>query len=116
MNKRKEGTKYEDVAADYMTENGYRIVERNFRCRIGEVDIIARKGNVLVFTEVKYRTNDAKGAPEYAVNYYKQKKIMKVCDYYRMTHHIPQSQQIRFDVCTIMGNTLKYYENAFLYG
>lgn len=115
MNKREEGTKYETMASEYMEKNGYRVVDRNFRCRIGEIDIVARKGNVLVFTEVKFRSTTSKGAPEYAVNYYKRKKIMKVCDYYRMIKHIPYSQQIRFDVCAITGNTLKYYENAFLY-
>lgn len=115
MNKREEGNKYESLACDYITNKGYKIVERNFRCRFGEVDIIAHDKNILVFIEVKYRSSDAVGAPEYAVNYYKRKNIIKVCDFYRMSHKIPDFMQVRFDVCTISGKTLKYYENAFLY-
>ena len=59
MNKRQVGTQYESMAVQYLTEAGYHILERNFRCRTGEIDIIAKDGAYLVFVEVKYRASAA---------------------------------------------------------
>ena len=56
MNKRQLGTVYEQKAAAYLQQQGYEILECNFRCRIGEIDIIAREGEYLCFVEVKYRS------------------------------------------------------------
>ena len=68
MDKRELGRRYELFAADYLKKQGYRIVELNFCCRQGEVDIIARDKDVLVFIEVKYRKNLHSGAPAEAVD------------------------------------------------
>ena len=75
MDKRELGRRYELFAADYLKKQGYRIVELNFCCRQGEVDIIARDKDVLVFIEVKYRKNLHSGAPAEAVDAKKQQKI-----------------------------------------
>ena len=69
QNRRQIGTEEEALAAEFLEGRGYRIVERNFRCRLGEIDLIARDGSVLVFIEVKYRKTGAYGDPAEAVDY-----------------------------------------------
>ena len=61
MNRRKEGAYYENLVAEYLKTQGYEILEKNYRCRIGEIDLIAKEGETLVFVEVKYRRNDKMG-------------------------------------------------------
>lgn len=72
-NFRRLGAFYEDRAARLLEERGYWILEKNYRCRIGEIDLIARDGRTLVFIEVKYRRTDSFGRPEEAVDARKQK-------------------------------------------
>ena len=72
----------EDLATKYLEKIGYKIVARNFRCRQGEIDIIARKSEELVFVEVKARTNLSYGSPAEAVDFAKQKHMEKVAKYY----------------------------------
>lgn len=79
MDKRELGRRYELFAADYLKKQGYRIVELNFCCRQGEVDIIARDKDVLVFIEVKYRKNLHSGAPAEAVDAKKTAENPKCC-------------------------------------
>ena len=81
-NKRKIGEKYERRAGAYLEEKGYEILEYNFRCRSGEIDIIARDGEYLVFCEVKYRAGNGKGHPAEAVGFRKQSVISKCALYY----------------------------------
>lgn len=69
FNKRTIGADKEQLAAEYLIDNGYTVLERNFRSRTGEIDIIASKDNYLVFIEVKYRSNTRYGASVEAVNY-----------------------------------------------
>lgn len=113
MNTRKKGTEYEDVAADYLQCQGVEILERNYRNRCGEIDIIGKDGEYIVFFEVKYRKNSKKGAPAEAVNFTKQKTICRVADYYRMLHGIGEFFPIRYDVIAIEGLELIWYKNAF---
>lgn len=115
MNKKEIGHKYEDKAADYLEENGFIVLERNFRCRQGEIDLIGLHENCLVFVEVKYRKNVSAGAPEEAVGQAKQSKICMVSDYYRMTHPQSGGRQIRYDVIAICGDRITWYRNAFSY-
>ena len=62
-NRRREGTQYEQRAAGYLREQGYHIREMNYRCRMGEIDIVAEEGDYLVFVEVKYRSGCVGGMP-----------------------------------------------------
>lgn len=114
-NKRKKGTVYEQKAAEYLQGHGYEILEKNYRCRIGEVDIIARHTGYLVFLEVKYRKNILIGMPIEAVHLKKQKTISKVADYYRMKHGLLDTTSIRFDVVSILDQKIMLIENAFEY-
>ncbi len=75
-NKRTVGAQYEDKAAQFLESKGVRILERNFRNRFGEIDIIGRDKNTYVFTEVKYRKDNRLGDPASAVNLKKQSTMI----------------------------------------
>ena len=115
MNHRSTGTKYEELAANQMRQEGYEILEMNYRCKIGEIDIVAKDGQYLVFGEVKYRKTSANGMPQEAVNFHKQKKISATAGYYLMTHHYDDSVNVRFDVISILGEKVEIIKNAFPY-
>ncbi len=115
MNKRKTGQQYEDKAAAYLEQCGFTILERNFRCRQGEVDIIGLHESCLVFVEVKYRKNAAAGAGEEAVGLIREQKVCQVSDYYRLVHPKRQERQIRYDVIAFCGEQITWYRNAFPY-
>lgn len=102
-NKRELGTEAEKIAANYLLENNYIVVEKNFRCKLGEIDIIANDEDYLVFIEVKYRKTDKKGLPREAVNIYKQRTIIKVAKWYLVKHNLYDSN-CRFDVLEMMGD------------
>lgn len=111
-NQRKVGALYEKAAGKYLEDNGYRIVEYNFRCRMGEIDIVAKDGEVLVFCEVKYRSNEDTGHPLEAVGLRKQRVITKCAMYYltiRNCFHCP----CRFDVISVEGEKITLVKNAF---
>ena len=95
----------ENLAAFYLEENGYSIVEKNFRCKVGEIDIIASKGKLLAFVEVKSRRSLVFGFPQEAVNTKKIKYIKRVASYYlsnqmRIQRHYSDFS-FRFDVIEI---------------
>ncbi len=90
----------EAMAADYLLAHGFTILERNFRYGRGEIDIIAREGETLVFCEVKLRRNDQFGPPEYAVTPKKQHQIRHVALGYFFRHNLHE-QECRFDVVAI---------------
>ena len=112
MNRRETGTQYEERAAEYLIAQNYQILERNYRIRSGEIDIIARDGTALVFIEVKYRKNDESGNPLEAVDIRKQRKIIKVARYYlyqKKYGDVP----CRFDVIGICGSHIEHIKDAF---
>lgn len=113
MNKRAIGTEYETVAAKHLERLGYRIVARNYRCRAGEIDLIARHGAYLVFIEVKYRADARNGYGAEAVDCRKQERIVRAARWYLMEKHIPENQPCRFDVVSFLGEEISVIENAF---
>ena len=115
MNKRVIGAKTEDEAARFLTQCGLKIRQLNFRCRYGEVDIVATDDDYTVFVEVKYRKTARAGHPEEAVSLSKAKTISKVSDYYRVRNKLPADAKIRFDVVAIEGGEFRWYKNAFDY-
>lgn len=114
-NNRKTGEIYEKRAAEYLESMGLFVLEKNFRCRFGEIDIICKDGNTYVFVEVKYRKNSKYGLPEEAVTYSKQKTICKVAMFYSLIKKLPQNGSYRFDVVTILDDEIKWYKNAFMF-
>ena len=113
MNKRKTGQEQEVKAACFLKTQGYQILERNYRCKKGEIDLIAREGQYLVFVEVKYRKNTRKGYPEEAVDTRKQKKICETAAYYVYKNRIPEYTPMRFDVVAVLGGEFKLIKDAF---
>ena len=91
----------ERLAAEHLAQRGYRIVERNFRCRMGEIDLIARRGNDLVFTEVKLRKDASHGEAREFVTSSKQRKLLLTAEYYLSARPWAQELQARFDVIEV---------------
>lgn len=111
-NHRAIGDKWEKHAGEVLAQHGYQILEYNYRCRTGEIDLIAREGGYLVFCEVKYRDNTETEHPLEAVGCRKQRRISKAAVYYLYTHHMEQVP-CRFDVIGILGKQIIVIKNAF---
>ena len=112
-NKRETGGAYERLAGEYLEKQGLCILEKNYRCSLGEIDLIARDGEYLVFVEVKYRTSFHQGYPVSAVNRNKQKKISRVARYYLLREVHSCEVPCRFDVVGIDRNGIHWIRNAF---
>ena len=113
VNKRALGGEKEQLAASYLQKQGLSIIQMNYRCKIGEIDIVAKEKECLVFCEVKYRRNEEYGHPLAAVNSKKQHKITQTARYYMLTNNISEASEIRFDVVAILGYKITYVRNAF---
>ena len=100
MDVRSLGAYGEERAARYLRWHGYRILERNYRCRTGEIDIIARKGSYLVFVEVKLRRDDRFAEAREFVTAAKQRRILSAAQLY-LSAHPDWDLQPRFDVLEI---------------
>lgn len=104
------GTRGEEIAAKYLEDRNYKIIEKNFRYKkLGEIDIITEEGDAIVFVEVKTRKSEQFGSAASAVNFYKQKKLKRLADCYLTLRKI-KDKNCRFDVITIMlgeGNKIK---------
>ena len=114
-NLRNLGTLQERRAGDFLLQKGYHICEYNFRCRQGEIDIVATEGDTLVFVEVKYRADLRHGSPFEAVNTRKQRIICQCADFYRVRYGISPDRSCRFDVVGICGEEIVLIRNAFAY-
>jgi len=104
-------------AAHYRSQ-GFLILDRNFRCPLGELDLVARKNNLIVFVEVKTRRTEEHGAPETAVNYKKQRRIIRLSNYYLKQKKLWHLQP-RFDVIAILwkekaSRRIKHIPAAFM--
>lgn len=113
MNKRRLGGCYEEMAAVYLQNNGYRVLERNYRCHQGEVDLICMDGPYLVFVEVKYRADCHMGAPLEAVDARKQRHIRGAAAYYMYSRGMGEDCACRFDVVGILGDQIQLVRDAF---
>ena len=114
--KKELGKKGEDLALRYLKKNGYRIFERNYVCKMGEVDIIAKEKDTLAFIEVKTRTSTAFGPPQLAVNAAKQMQLSKVAQYF-LKEKCLEDVKARFDVVAIVlgprGPEIELIRDAF---
>ncbi len=106
------GATSEDRAVDHLVRQGYRIVERNYRCKLGELDVIARDGRVLVFVEVRSRRNADYGSALEAVGWHKRRKVSKVAMAY-LAQRRPRFDEARFDVVAITGADLVHIQDAW---
>lgn len=112
--KQEYGKQGEEFATEYLFNNGYSIIERNFSCKCGEIDIIAidhnNKEDEFVFVEVKSRVDNRCGNPSEAVNFYKARHIYRVAEYYLMINHL-ENTYARFDVIEVYGKNNKIHIN-----
>ena len=97
----------EDISARYLEQIGYTIIERNFECVQGEIDIIAKDQNELVFIEVKTRSSALYGQPKEAINKTKKKHIYKSAEYYVYTKRL-ENEPIRIDVIEVYKKQEKF--------
>jgi putative endonuclease len=117
LNKRQKfGEKGEEIAVRHLRKNGYKIIETNYRTRLGEIDIIAQDQDTIVFAEVKTRRSVQFGNPKQAVTIRKQKKISMVALYYLKATG-QSSARARFDVVAVISNRdkpqVEIIKNAF---
>lgn len=113
-NKRQIGAKYEIVAAEHLSRQGYEILERNYRNSYGEIDLVGKEDETLVFVEVKYRGTKNYGDPLEAVDVRKQRKICKTAFYYYVNHGYEEGVPCRFDVIAIDADEkIRHIKNAF---
>lgn len=106
----------EDMAVNFLKESGYKIVERNFRCNLGEIDIIALDENILAFVEVRTKNSSDFCSPQQTITFPKQKKLKKLSLYYLAKGQI-KNRDCRFDVVAIDlskgKNGIELFKNAF---
>jgi putative endonuclease len=110
------GKRGEEIAVSYLKKEGYRIRERNYRCPLGEIDIIALDGDEVVFVEVKSRKSGDFGEPEAAVDARKQAKLSRIALNYINEHNL-NDRSARFDVVAVRflkgSDRVRLVRNAF---
>lgn len=106
------GAEAESLAAEAMRAQGYEVLEQRFRYRRHDVDLVARRGPVVVFVEVKLRTDNRFGAPSEAVTARKQADLVRAASAWLSRHGKPWDA-VRFDVITVQGGQLEWLQDAF---
>lgn len=112
----KTGQQYERLAVKFLKQHGMKILRQNYRSKMGEIDVIARDGNTLVFIEVKYRQSTQFGSSAEMVSYNKQIKIIKTAQLYLTQHPDAQNVPCRFDIIAIQHQPrllIDWIQNAF---
>ncbi|MEA1849980.1 MULTISPECIES: YraN family protein [Chryseobacterium] len=110
------GKKAEDLAADFLLKNGYKILARNFRYQKAEIDIIAAKDNLIIICEVKARSTDVFNLPQESVNKKKIKLLVSAADYYLQEFNV--LNEVRFDIISVLPDekqnlTIEHIQDAF---
>lgn len=100
------------MAAQWYERNAHVLLDRNWRCREGELDIVARCGDTIVFSEVKTRSSNAYGSPAEAVGAAKQRRIRRLALLWLSEHDV-HAADLRFDVVAVVGNEVDVTQSAF---
>jgi putative endonuclease len=106
------GAVAEARAAQFLQRKGYRIIERNWCCRGGEIDLVCEDGGTIVFVEVRARRDDRHGAPVETVRDLKRRRLVRAAELY-LAASGRSDVACRFDVVAIVGDTVEHIENAF---
>ncbi len=112
MDRKSKGKAAEDKAASFLKSLGYEVLERNFRTKFGEIDIIAKDGNTLIFVEVRSKSYSSFGTPEETISKSKAKKIIRTAQFYIQIKN-PSFEDVRFDIISILHNNISHIKNAF---
>lgn len=107
------GAQYEEKAAAYLSSAGIEILERNFYCRGGEIDLIGSDGQYLIFFEVKYRRSGKDGLPFSAIGSVKRRRIFLAARHYLYRQQLPETTPVRFDAVGILGEEFIWLKDAF---
>jgi putative endonuclease len=107
------GKSGEDLAAAWYRRRGYGVLDRNWRCSTGEIDLVARRDHLLVVVEVKTRRTDAYGVPALAVTAAKQQRLRRLAARWLAEHRVGRRVDVRFDVASVVGDVVTVYERAF---
>lgn len=110
---REKGLRGEDLAIEILKKDGYRIIERNYKSPFGEIDIIAKCGDIIAFVEVKRRDSKSFGDSLSAIDERKKRKIVMTALYY-LKKEKQTAKKFRFDVVGIDENSVKVIKNAFV--
>ncbi|MBI5883819.1 MAG: YraN family protein [Elusimicrobia bacterium] len=108
---RAKGSQAESSAADFLEKKGFSILERNYRLPFGEIDLVAREGDTVVFVEVKARSGSGFGGPEASVGSVKQRKLVRTAQAWLRSRR--WEGPARFDVVAIEGSDIRHIEDAF---
>lgn len=112
--KRIKGDEKEDLAERYLSARGFELIERNFHCKGGEIDLIMKDGEYLVFIEVRYRENKDFGGALASITPSKQRKIHRAAEYYLLNNFKNSPPPCRIDAIGIEAeNTIEWVRNAF---
>ena len=103
----------EAVAARWYERAGYEVVGRNWRCRDGELDLVVRRGPLVVFCEVKTRSSDRFGSPAEAVTHRKRLRLRRLAAHWLATSAGSGARTVRFDVAAVRGGAVEVIEDAF---
>jgi putative endonuclease len=106
------GRQGEELAAAWYSSHGFAVLDRNWRCPTGEVDLVARRGDLLVVCEVKARRTDAFGPPAAAVGRLKQQRLRRLAAAWLAARDV-HGVDVRFDVVAVTGIDVEVIENAF---
>lgn len=107
------GTDAESIAIKFLQKNGYKIVERNYNTKFGEIDVVALDGKTVAFVEVKFRKSGAYGAPYEFVTSYKKNRLQKAAWCYIKQRSLAD-MDLRFDIISITGAKVDLFKNAFV--
>lgn len=116
--RRTTGDRAEALAASFLEREGYSVLARNYTCRVGELDLVASRGEILAVVEVRMRSTDRFGDPALTISHAKQRKIVRTTLRFMQEHGLRLSHHaIRFDVITVLGRgegaVLEHLPGAF---
>ena len=111
--KRQTGNEFERIAEQFLLEKGLRFVQRNFSCKLGELDLIMQDAEILVFVEVRYRKSSEFGGGAASVSATKQKRLIRTAQLYLQKKYGNRLPVCRFDVIAISGDNMNWIKNAF---
>ncbi|HEV2613089.1 MAG TPA: YraN family protein [Gammaproteobacteria bacterium] len=114
---RASGIAAEQLACDYLQRRGLELIEKNYRVKLGEIDLIMRNFSTLIFIEVRYRKNNFFGGALESITWHKQQRLIRAATIFSMKSSLAKSLQSRFDVVTLTGNLqhpeIIWIEDAF---
>jgi len=118
MHQNNAGLAAEQLAATFLTNNGLKLVTQNYHCRYGEIDLVMKEANTLVFIEVRLRSNSQFGSAGASITLHKQRKLIATAEHYLQTHHTTSrgDTACRFDAILMSKadlNSIEWVRNAF---